>query len=458
MFQTGSQINPALGRVDYTPYMQGAVAGAQSIGQGIASLGQSVGSGIEQFYKKKEQKQQEDQATAFVGNLVKSDDRIAKFLGLQPSETGEYDEKALRAGIKAVGAPAILNLANNFQMIKQEQVREQELRNQQIKTNSALNELISTNYDPNTGKVNVSAVYQGAAKLGVAPEAIAKTLETLAKTNETGAGKTLPFNQQVVSKLISAKTAELGRDLTPAETANIYTQVQANTAAKTNISVDKGANKAEEVIGEAAGNQYQAWQEQADAAQNSKRLYEDVSNLYKEGGYSGVGADAVSFFKGIAASAGINIEDAKTQDQLAAKLATASLERTRALYKGMGALSNLEGAKAEKTFASLSKTPAGNLAILRYEAANAPILEQALELRDQLRDKYQADPRAVEKINKEVRAFVQKNYRKLEDVASSELANANKSAPNNQATSGLEFSDKGKEDAYQTWKAKQLKK
>jgi hypothetical protein len=54
-FQTGSQINPALGAINYTPYMQGAVAGAQSIGQGIANLGQSVAQGIEGYYKKKEE-------------------------------------------------------------------------------------------------------------------------------------------------------------------------------------------------------------------------------------------------------------------------------------------------------------------------------------------------------------------------------------------------------------------
>jgi hypothetical protein len=69
-FQTGSQINPALGRIDYTPYAQGAMMGAQSIGQGIANLGQGIASGIEQYQKqKKENKMMEAQLKANINSL-----------------------------------------------------------------------------------------------------------------------------------------------------------------------------------------------------------------------------------------------------------------------------------------------------------------------------------------------------------------------------------------------------
>ena len=69
-FQTGSQINPSLGAINYTPYMQGAVAGAQSIGQGIANLGQGIASGIEQYQKqKKENKMMEAQLKANINSL-----------------------------------------------------------------------------------------------------------------------------------------------------------------------------------------------------------------------------------------------------------------------------------------------------------------------------------------------------------------------------------------------------
>ena len=54
-------VNPALGRIDYTPYAQGAVAGAQGIAQGIAGFGQGVSQGIREFLKKKEEKELEKQ-------------------------------------------------------------------------------------------------------------------------------------------------------------------------------------------------------------------------------------------------------------------------------------------------------------------------------------------------------------------------------------------------------------
>jgi hypothetical protein len=56
-FQTGSQINPALGAINYTPYLQGSMAGSQAIGQGIANLGQGIASGIEQYQKQKKENQ-----------------------------------------------------------------------------------------------------------------------------------------------------------------------------------------------------------------------------------------------------------------------------------------------------------------------------------------------------------------------------------------------------------------
>jgi len=70
MFQTGSQINPSLGRTDYSAYAQGAIAGGQAIGQGIANLGQGIASGIEQYAKqKKENKIMEGKLKASISSL-----------------------------------------------------------------------------------------------------------------------------------------------------------------------------------------------------------------------------------------------------------------------------------------------------------------------------------------------------------------------------------------------------
>jgi hypothetical protein len=57
-FQTGTQVNAALGRTDYTPFLQGALQGAQAqgrgaenIAQGLAGLGQQAAAGMREQYK-----------------------------------------------------------------------------------------------------------------------------------------------------------------------------------------------------------------------------------------------------------------------------------------------------------------------------------------------------------------------------------------------------------------------
>ena len=59
----GSSINPALGRIDYSPITRGAEAAAQSIqnagqatGQMYANLGNIASSGIQQYQKNKEER------------------------------------------------------------------------------------------------------------------------------------------------------------------------------------------------------------------------------------------------------------------------------------------------------------------------------------------------------------------------------------------------------------------
>ena len=64
MARFGTGINASLGAINYTPYMQGALAGSQSIAQGIAALGQSAGAGISNYFKAKE----EDDLEKALGN------------------------------------------------------------------------------------------------------------------------------------------------------------------------------------------------------------------------------------------------------------------------------------------------------------------------------------------------------------------------------------------------------
>lgn len=50
----GQGVQAGLGRVDYTPYLQGAMAGAQGIAQGISSVGKSAADAIQEYQKNKQ--------------------------------------------------------------------------------------------------------------------------------------------------------------------------------------------------------------------------------------------------------------------------------------------------------------------------------------------------------------------------------------------------------------------
>lgn len=72
----GQGVNPQLGAINYSPILQGSVAGAQMaaqggsmIGQGLANLGQEVGKGIEKYGEQKKKNALRD---GFVSSSVKS--------------------------------------------------------------------------------------------------------------------------------------------------------------------------------------------------------------------------------------------------------------------------------------------------------------------------------------------------------------------------------------------------
>jgi ribosomal protein S11 len=86
---TGTQIRPELSAVDYTPFLQAASQSAQMQAQGIAAFGQGVTQGIQNFLKKREEKQNEQEGIAFIKSF-------------DPS----ISDEAAKAGLKAAGGAA----------------------------------------------------------------------------------------------------------------------------------------------------------------------------------------------------------------------------------------------------------------------------------------------------------------------------------------------------------------
>lgn len=120
-FQTGTQVNAGLGRTDYTPFLQGALQGAQAqargaenIAAGLASLGQQAGAAIKDYYAKQEAKQAENDAVSLIQGKIEKNPSLADFLGVKKDQTGAFDSKAIRAAVKTVGVPSILSAAKTL--------------------------------------------------------------------------------------------------------------------------------------------------------------------------------------------------------------------------------------------------------------------------------------------------------------------------------------------------------
>ena len=114
---TGSQIRPELSAVDYTPFLQAAGQSAQMQAQGLASFASGVTQGIQNFLKKKEEKQNEQEGIAFIKRF-------------DPS----ISDEAAKAGYKAAGgAAAFVRFKQDYsqaqlaQRLNQKQVEEMEL-------------------------------------------------------------------------------------------------------------------------------------------------------------------------------------------------------------------------------------------------------------------------------------------------------------------------------------------
>jgi hypothetical protein len=106
MARIGTGIRPELGRIDYTPYMQGALAGSQSIAQGIATLGQIAGKSISDYYtRKEEEKKREGAANSFIKTIEANPAAFQSYL-----KDGKVDKDAVRSMVNDLGFEAALQL------------------------------------------------------------------------------------------------------------------------------------------------------------------------------------------------------------------------------------------------------------------------------------------------------------------------------------------------------------
>lgn len=109
MARFGTGINASLGAINYTPYMQGALAGSQSIAQGIASLGQTAGAAIRDYKQKKEEEKKIGETIGFLEtNFKKDPSTYAMF----DDGSGNFDRNAADAAVRSVGPNGVMTFIN----------------------------------------------------------------------------------------------------------------------------------------------------------------------------------------------------------------------------------------------------------------------------------------------------------------------------------------------------------
>jgi hypothetical protein len=119
----GQGVQAGLGRVDYTPYLQGAMAGAQGIAQGINAVSQAVATGVKDYYRKQEEKQKEKDAVTFMTTFINNNPQIASTLGVSTNLKGEVEDPGVvKAMIKSLGgADRAISIGTSLQQFQQSQ-------------------------------------------------------------------------------------------------------------------------------------------------------------------------------------------------------------------------------------------------------------------------------------------------------------------------------------------------
>lgn len=129
MLTYGSQVNPSLGRVDYSPLLQGAMARAQGTqqagqmyGQMLSNIGQQVSQSVREYVQRQEEKQKEKDATTFFMGFINNNPQMASSLGIPLNLKGEVtDPGIVKTVIKSLGGPdKAIGIGTSLQKFEQD--------------------------------------------------------------------------------------------------------------------------------------------------------------------------------------------------------------------------------------------------------------------------------------------------------------------------------------------------
>lgn len=255
----GSSINPALGRIDYSPITRGAESAAQSIQAGgqaygnmFANLGQQIGGGIQQYQKNKVERDAfETRALSNIGEYIEFNNRFkanpSVFGNTNPVSQKTLDELAAKK-IPNLPIGQLKALVDQTEKLLQQPRAVESFIQQQALTDAANQQrnarfsaamtppqanapfYLGRPAQPDTEQaltkrlVEAGASFPEAIAMARAPSEIAKTkAETIALTNKQ---PPLPSYQQDRLKTeINAFIIAKGRPPTETEKADIYRSI-----------------------------------------------------------------------------------------------------------------------------------------------------------------------------------------------------------------------------------------
>ena len=345
----GSTINPALGRVDYSPLAQGIAQGGMLSAQGIVNLGQGLAQGIQTYVQKQEQKKEEEQATTAIGRILKSNPGLATQLNVPIDEAGDFDRGALRAAIKGAGGPAnALKLAATLEELGvQRQARQQQadaarfagMFDSQGQMLSPLRSDAGAQFSPEARAMGQQMVTQRAQALANLGKTKAEETEALARAAEIRGGKptsgyATPDEALKESKKLAAGQTGLSPSFTVVQ-GRYFPILRENPPS---TFEPKDVQLAAESAQKRLDDFKSRFSTQIGAEQSAILVQEGIKKNVKTGAYTPI----TTYLKRAANDVGIKIEGLDEEVLAQKGIAGMQASQVQLLARGLGSMSNAD--------------------------------------------------------------------------------------------------------------------
>ena len=337
----GQGVQAGLGRVDYTPYLQGAMAGSQGIAQGIAGIGQGIAQGVQGYLQKKEEKRQEDEASQMITGILKTNPGLSSQLKLAPDEQGNFDKGAIKAAIKGAGGPVnaiklamTLEELGNQQKARREQQAAASYASLLSQGGGSIPAPISNQalaqFSPEARMAGQAAYLQQARQAAELDKTRAETENLLIpKTKEANAGYLNPEEALKEAERLNKGRTGFAPSFTPVQ-GRYFPVLRENPTPAYESEEEKGTAKR-------YGDRMTAIETGIDDALKAAIPASQVLAALDSNQTTGFFAPFTTFVSNV-----LNLDDAAKKTLLAKGIASLSANQVTTLARGLGSMSNAD--------------------------------------------------------------------------------------------------------------------